>query len=99
MPFNFSASMTRWNPSVSSASVSPTLCSSAADIVFSLCVLPAPFVVGAGRSVEKVAVLLDMRRQPHGVLAHQPRRQIRIAPLQRGDDVAVIDNRTLRTIV
>ena len=55
------------------------------DMLFSLCVLPASFVVRAGHPVEKIAVLLDMRRQPHRVLAHQPfgRGPRRAAPAPR----------------
>src|SRR5579864_8882267 len=99
MPFSFSASMTRWNPSVSSASGSLTLFSSTADIIFSLCVVPAAFVVRAGHSVEEIAVLLDMRGQPHCVFAHQPFGRVGVALLQRGDDGAVIDDGALCTIV
>ena len=50
-------------------------------------------------SVEKIAVLLDMRRQPHRVLAHQPLGQVGVAPLQCGDDVAMIGDRALRPVV
>src|SRR4029078_1289329 len=99
MPFSFSASMTRWNPSVSSAAVSPTLCSSVADIIFYLCVLPASLVVRPGHSVEKIAVLLDMFREPHGVLSYQSLGEISVVPLQPRNNIPMIHDRPLRPVV
>src|SRR5580704_13272590 len=99
MPFSFSASITRWNPSVSSVSGSLTTFSSAADIIFSLCVVPAAFVIRAGHSIEEIAVLLNMRGQSHRVFAHQPLGCVGITLLQGGDDGAMIDDGALCTIV
>ena len=59
---------------------------------FSLCVQPASFVIRSGEPIEEIAVRLDMCRQPHRVLAHQPFSEIGVALLQRGDDVAMIDD-------
>src|SRR5580692_9397888 len=120
MPFSFSASMTRWNPSVSSASVSPPVWSrpvwsrpvwsSAADMAAFLFpgLFPARRSGGAPtaffyprlyRGVEKVAVFLDMRGKPHGVLAHQAGGAVGVARGKGCNDRPVVGDRALRTIV
>src|SRR5690242_222734 len=50
------------------------------------------------RSVEEVAVLLDIVGQVQRVLTHQPLGQLRVALFQRLDDAQVIDDRSRRTI-
>src|SRR5271165_6085998 len=106
MPFSFSASMTRWNPSVSSASASPTVWSSAADMAAFL--FPDRRSGGAPTTffyhrlywcVEEVAVFLDMCRKPHGVLTHQSGGAVGVACGEGRNDRPVVGDRALCPVV
>src|SRR5581483_1291336 len=101
-PLSFSASMRRWKPSVSSC------VSSAAPLADSLrlvvCVIrlfsrriarPGSFV----RSTQEVAVLLHMRCEIERVLPGELLGELGIPPLQRLDDLEMINDGALSPVV
>src|SRR5579862_699908 len=83
--------MTRWKPSVSS------WVSSAVFGSFS--VVASAILPSLGALFEEIPVLLDMRRQVERVLARQRLGSLGVAPLERLDDLHMIDDRALRAIV
>src|SRR4051795_9104291 len=100
MPLSFSASMTRWKPSVSSCVSSAGLAAAlVAAWSFSIvaCVIggdPPGWDFGVAlRSVEKGAVLLDMGGQVEIVLELETRGGLAVPRLERLDDLHVVGDR------
>src|SRR5579864_9671193 len=85
--------MTRWNPSVSSC------VSSAATFGCSFSVVACAILASSSQSVQEIPILFDMRGKIERVLPRQRLGALGIAPLQRLDDLHVIDDRALRAIV
>src|SRR5690348_15287324 len=61
--------------------------------------LAAPKASQANGSVEKIAVAVDVRGQIERVLAGEPFGELGVAPLERLDDLQMVDDRARRPVV
>src|SRR5215510_10285718 len=105
MPLSLSASMMRWNPSVISRSASPEgfSCTAASDIVFSRGSLRrascSRAVVRSWRSVQVVGVFRHMLGKAERMRAYQLLGAGGVTRLQRLDDVHVVVDRAVGTVL
>src|SRR6185312_10074050 len=101
MPFSLSASIRRWNPSVSSRSASGELALTVCTAASAMGVLPEPFLPSLCPfpSIQIIGVLGDMLGKAERMIAHQGLGAQRVAPFQRFDDVHVIADRAVGPVL
>src|SRR5579864_5443359 len=95
MPLSLSASIRRWNPSVSSRSTSGVAALMLCTAASAMAVLPEPLLPSLCPfpSIQIIGVFRYVFREAERVIAHQGLGAQRVARFQRFDDVHVIADR------
>src|SRR6185312_2698231 len=98
-PLSFSASMTRWKPSVCSGVSSLVVACSLSVVACVIRVFSRGLFSVVRRSNEETAMRLHMRGEIERVLPGQSFRELGVPPLQRLDDLHMINDGTGRAVV
>src|ERR1700761_5586848 len=101
MPLSLSASIKRWNPSVSSRSASGELALILCTAASAMGILPKGFAASLCPfpSIQIIGVFGHVFRKAERVIAHQPLGTWRVACFQRFNDMDVIADRAVGAIL
>src|SRR5579859_6071954 len=101
MPLSLSASIRRWNPSVSSRSTSGVVALMLCTAASAMGALPEPLLPSfcPFPSIQIVGVFGDVLGEAERVIAHQGLGAQRVARFQRFDDVHVVADRAVGAIL